>query len=75
MHWTRSGEILIMVLLGGTGTLFGPVLGAATFLLLEEVLAVYTEHWMVYLGPILILVVLFARKGIYGALAKGETYR
>jgi branched-chain amino acid transport system permease protein len=66
MHWTRSGEILIMVLLGGMGTLFGPVLGAATLLLLEEILAIYTEHWMVYLGPFLILVVLFARRGIYG---------
>lgn len=72
MHWTRSGEILIMVLLGGTGTLFGPVLGAATFLLLEELLAIYTEHWMVYLGPFLILVVLFARRGIYGMIIGRE---
>jgi len=65
LHWTRSGEILIMVLLGGMGTLFGPVLGAAVFLLLEELLAIYTEHWMVYLGPFLILVVLFAKGGLY----------
>ena len=69
MHWTRSGEILVMVLLGGTGTLYGPVLGAAALLLLEEVLSIYTEHWMVYLGPCLILVVLFARHGIYSLLA------
>ncbi len=68
MHWTRSGEILIMVILGGMGTLFGPVLGAATLLLLEEILAIYTEHWLVYLGPFLIVVVLFARRGIYGML-------
>lgn len=66
LHWTRSGEILIMVLLGGMGTLFGPVVGAATLLLVEEVLSSYTEHWMVYLGPFLILVVLFAKRGIYG---------
>ncbi len=72
MHWTRSGEILIMVLLGGMGTLFGPVLGAATFLLLEEILAIYTEHWMVYLGPFLIVMVLFARRGIYGLLLGPE---
>ena len=72
MHWTRSGIILIMVLLGGTGTLFGPVLGAATFLLMEEVLSIYTEHWMVYLGPFLILVVLFAKHGIYGVLVGHE---
>ena len=74
MHWTRSAEILIMVLLGGTGTLFGPVLGAATFLLLEEFLAIYTEHWMVYLGPFLILVVLFARRGIYGMIIGRERH-
>jgi branched-chain amino acid transport system permease protein len=72
MHWTRSGEILVMVLLGGMGTLFGPVLGAATLLLLEEVLAIYTEHWMVFLGPFLIVVVLFARRGIYGILLDRE---
>ncbi len=69
LHWTRSGEILVMVLLGGMGTLFGPVIGAAAFLLLEEVLSIYTEHWMAWLGPALILVVLFARRGIYGLLA------
>jgi branched-chain amino acid transport system permease protein len=72
MHWTRSGEILVMVLLGGLGTLFGPVLGAAGLLLMEEVLAIYTEHWLVYLGPFLILVVLFAKRGIYGWIAGGE---
>ncbi len=72
MHWTRSGEILVMVLLGGMGTLFGPVLGAATLLLLEELLSIYTEHWMVYLGPFLVLVVLFAKRGIYGFFAGGN---
>ena len=73
MHWTRSGEILVMVLLGGMGTLFGPVLGAAALLLVEEMLSIYTEHWMVYLGPLLILVVLFARRGLYGWLAGGRS--
>jgi len=72
MHWTRSGEILVMVLLGGMGTLFGPVLGAVTLLLMEELLSIYTEHWMVYLGPFLILVVLFAKRGIYGLIAGGN---
>jgi branched-chain amino acid transport system permease protein len=72
MHWTRSGIILVMVLLGGSGTLFGPVLGAAAFLLLEEILSMYTEHWMVYLGPFLILVVLYARHGLYGIIAGRE---
>ena len=60
MHWTRSGEIMMMVILGGMGTLFGPVLGAVAYLLLEHVLSGLTEHWQAILGPILVLVVLFA---------------
>ena len=72
MHWTQSGEILVMVLLGGMGSLFGPVLGAVALLTMEEVLAAYTEHWMVFLGPFLILVVLFAKRGLYGLLAGGR---
>lgn len=69
LHWTHSGELIVMVLLGGMGTLFGPVLGAATLLLMEEVLSAYTEHWMLLLGPFLIIVVLFAKRGIYGWLS------
>jgi branched-chain amino acid transport system permease protein len=69
MHWTLSGELMVMVLLGGLGTLFGPVLGAALFLLLEEGLKMYTEHWMVYMGPLLVVVVLFAKNGLFGVLS------
>ncbi len=72
MHWTLSGELMVMVLLGGLGTLFGPVLGAAVFLLLEEGLAMHTEHWMVYMGPILILAVIFAKRGLFGLLTGGN---
>jgi len=68
MHWTLSGELMVMVLLGGLGSLFGPVLGAAVFLLLEESLAMYTEHWMVYMGPFLVLTVVFAKHGLFGFL-------
>lgn len=68
LHWTHSGELLVMVILGGMGSLLGPVLGAVTLLTVEEILAAYTEHWMVYLGPFLIAVILFARKGLYGLL-------
>jgi branched-chain amino acid transport system permease protein len=68
MHWQRSGELIMMVLLGGTGTLYGPIIGAAAFLLLEESLSRLTEHWKVILGPVLVLVVLFARGGIGGAI-------
>ena len=68
MAWSRSGEIIVMVVLGGIGTLVGPVFGAAALLLLEEVLADVTEHWQIILGPILLLVVLFARRGLYGLI-------
>ena len=72
MHWTRSGEVMIMVILGGMGTIFGPIFGAVGLLLMEEILSTYTEHWMIILGPILICVVLFARRGIYGFLSGDE---
>lgn len=68
MHWSRSGEILVMVILGGIGTLFGPVLGAATYLILEDMLSRLTAHWQIIMGPFLFLVVLFARSGIFGLL-------
>lgn len=68
LHWSRSGEILMMVILGGVGTIFGPVLGAAAYILLETGLADLTLHWQIILGPILILVVLFARRGIFGLI-------
>jgi len=67
-HWTRSGELLVMVILGGLGSLFGPVLGAIALLLLEDFIAHFTRHWQLFLGPVLILVVLFARGGLFGLL-------
>jgi branched-chain amino acid transport system permease protein len=69
MAWTRSGEIIVMVVLGGMSSLVGPVVGAVALLILEEVLASLTIHWMVILGPILIAIVLFARRGIWGWIA------
>jgi branched-chain amino acid transport system permease protein len=68
MHWTRSGEIMFMVILGGMGTLVGPVVGAVVLLLLEDVLSAWTTHWQMILGPILLLVVLFAKRGLVGLL-------
>ncbi len=68
MHWFRSGEIMVMVLVGGMGTLFGPLFGAAAFLLFEEVISGWTEHWMVIFGPLLVVLVLFAKKGLWGFL-------
>jgi branched-chain amino acid transport system permease protein len=72
MHWTRSGEIMFMVILGGIGTTIGPVLGAFVLLLLEDMLSGWTEHWQIILGPFLILVVLFARRGLAGLLPGGD---
>lgn len=69
MNWHRSGEMIIMVVLGGMGTLVGPMLGAAIFIFLEEILARITEDWKLIFGPFLVLVALFARGGIMG-LAK-----
>ena len=68
MDWTRSGELIFMVVLGGAGSLFGPVLGAAAFLILEEVLSSLTLHWQIIFGPLLVLTVLYGRGGLDGFL-------
>jgi len=86
MHWTRSGDLIVMVVLGGMGALFGPVIGTVAFLALEEALPFVmaktidpyfiasgirpSEYWQIILGPVLLLVVLFARGGIDGLLAR-----
>ncbi len=78
MHWTRSGELMIIIILGGIGTLAGPLLGAVAFLLLEEwlpelmhvVAPEYAENWMIIFGPVLIAVVLFARGGLIGLIRR-----
>jgi branched-chain amino acid transport system permease protein len=70
MYWTRSGDLIIMVVLGGMGSVVGPVFGAIALLLLEETLSGFTEYWQIILGPLLLLVVLFARGGIDGLLGK-----
>ena len=70
MYWTRSGDLIIMVVLGGMGSTFGPLFGAVALLVLEEVLSGITEYWQIILGPLLLLVVLFARGGIDGLLDK-----
>jgi branched-chain amino acid transport system permease protein len=102
MHWTRSGDLIVMAVLGGMGSVLGPVLGAVAFLVLEEVLPVVIttivtlasdvlpapiteamreyfgpaanagEHWQIGMGPLLLLVVLFARGGIDGMLASAS---
>jgi branched-chain amino acid transport system permease protein len=71
MDWTRSGEIMFMVILGGIGSIPGPALGAFALLLVEDLLAGWTEHWQVILGPLLVLCVLFFRRGLAGLLPGG----
>ncbi len=69
MHWTRSGDLIVMAVLGGMGSVIGPVIGAVTLLVLEEALSGVTEYWPIIVGPLFLLVVLFARGGIDGLLA------
>lgn len=69
MSWQRSGELIVMVVLGGMGTLAGPIVGAAVFILLEEWLSAFSQHWKLGLGIILLLIVLASRDGV-GGLAK-----
>jgi branched-chain amino acid transport system permease protein len=85
MHWTRSGDLIVMVVLGGMASSFGPLIGAVALLSLEEALPVLirvsaspvfgdaalrmAEYWQIVLGPLFLLVVLFARGGIEGLLA------
>jgi branched-chain amino acid transport system permease protein len=69
LSWQRSGEIIIFVILGGVGRLFGPVAGAALFILLESFIGGWTDRWQLVLGLILLAVVLFARGGVIGLLA------
>lgn len=92
MFWTRSGDLIVMAVLGGMGTVFGPVIGAIALLVLEEALPALIgvtsqiltghevqgarEYWQLILGPMLLLIVLFARGGIDGLLAppkRGES--
>src|SRR3989441_770255 len=68
LYWTTSGQVVIMTLLGGAGTFFGPFVGAATFLVLEDRLAVFTESWPLVVGAIFMAFVLFLPKGIWGTL-------
>jgi branched-chain amino acid transport system permease protein len=69
LSWHRSGEIMIFVILGGVGRLFGPLAGAALFVLLEVIIGGITDRWQLILGLILLVVVLFARGGLIGLVA------
>lgn len=68
--WTSSGEVLIMVIIGGLGSLLGPIAGAALWTLLHHYLSAMTPYWMAIMGAFFIAIVLFAGEGLYGALAR-----
>jgi branched-chain amino acid transport system permease protein len=66
IQWTRSGELLIMVIAGGMGTLVGPVIGAILYLLLEQVLSGWTVYWPGFVGASLVVLVLIGKRGVLG---------
>ena len=66
LFWLLSGQVLIMVIVGGTGTLIGPILGAVFFLYVQQKLSTYTDSWALFFGVIFILFVLFLPEGIWG---------
>ncbi len=70
LHWHLSGDAMVMVILGGSGTVFGPVVGAALFLLLKNFISSYNEYWAFWVGIIFIFCVMFLREGVWGLVMK-----
>ena len=70
MAWSISGELIVMVLLGGVGSVFGPIVGALAFLLTEEGLKLLTERWPLILGPLIVLIVIYLKHGLWGLWSK-----
>lgn len=68
LHYETSGLVVMICLLGGMGTFFGPFIGAALFLLVQDVFSLWTEHWQLYVGAIFMFFVLFFPKGIWGTI-------
>jgi branched-chain amino acid transport system permease protein len=75
MSWQRSGDLLIMVVFGGLGRLYGAVIGALAYLLLEDQLADFTEDWKLIIGPILVIVAVFGHGGLVGAAERLQSWR
>lgn len=70
LHWTHSGDFILMSVLGGMGTLAGPALGGAIFLYLGDLLSSWTENWMIIIGTFFVLTIIFAPQGILGLLSR-----
>ncbi|MFP5405621.1 MAG: branched-chain amino acid ABC transporter permease, partial [Gammaproteobacteria bacterium] len=75
LHWTESAQPVLMTILGGAGYFLGPFFGAAVFVLLETWITTYTEQWMLFLGLILAIMVIFFRRGILGTVLDRVTRR
>jgi branched-chain amino acid transport system permease protein len=69
LSWTRSGDLIIMVVVGGVGTVLGPVIGTTAYLVLEQALSGISEHWQIGFGLLLVLMAIFRRGGIVGLLS------
>ncbi len=74
LNWTVSGELIVMVVLGGVGTVVGPVVGAVGLMLIEELLKVWTEHWMMVLGLLIVAMVLLLRRGLWGLIDRPSAH-
>lgn len=73
LYWTTSGQVVMMTLLGGMGSFIGPFIGAGIFLYLEDVLSALTTNWMIFLGIIFVLCVLFFPAGVWGTIKNLST--
>jgi branched-chain amino acid transport system permease protein len=74
LSWHLSGELLVFLILGGTGRLFAPLAGAGLYIALEHLLGGVSDHWQFFFGLLLLGVVLFARGGVIGFLAGGKRH-
>jgi branched-chain amino acid transport system permease protein len=70
LSWQASGDLILIVVLGGMGTVMGPLAGTVVFLILEEVLSALTQHWMAVLGIFILAIALYARRGVWGGLTQ-----
>jgi branched-chain amino acid transport system permease protein len=75
LYWSTSGQVVIMTLLGGAGTFFGPFVGAATYLILADRLSIFFEYWPLVIGIIFMAFVLFLPRGIWGTLTTRAVQR
>ena len=74
MSWIVSGDLIVMIVIGGLATIVGPLIGAIVYVLLETALSGWTQHWMMVLGPIIVVMVLVAKRGLHGLMIDWETW-